>query len=45
MPALLAFFAPCPTITALASRLLAINSKIAVTNISKKVNLRRPNKF
>jgi len=44
-PALLAFSAPRPTITISASYLLAINSKIAVTNTGKKVNLRRPNKF
>jgi len=44
-PVLLAFLAPCPTIIASAFRLLAINNKIAVISIGKKVNLRRPNKF
>ena len=44
-PALLAFLAPCPIITVSAFRLLATNNKTAVINISKKVNLRRPNKF
>ena len=45
MLALLAFLAPCPTIIALAFRLLATNSKIAVTSTGKKVNLRCPDKF
>jgi len=44
MPALSAFFAPYLITTALASRLLASNSKIAVTSTGKKVNLRRPKK-
>jgi len=42
--ALLAFLAPCPITTVLVFRLLATNSKIAVTSTGKKVNLRRPNK-
>ena len=45
MFALLAFLAPYLITTVLAFRLLATNSKIAVTNTSKKINLRRPNKF
>jgi len=43
--ALLAFFAPYPITTVLISCLLVINSKTTVISISKKVNLRRPNKF
>jgi len=42
--ALSAFLAPRLIITASVSRLLAINSKTAVTSIGKKVNLRRPDK-
>jgi len=44
MPVLLAFLALCPIITALASRLLIINNKIAVISTGKKVNLYRPDK-
>ena len=45
MLALLAFFALYLITTVLAFYLLAINSKIMVTNTNKKVNLRRFNKF
>ena len=45
MPALLAFSAPRSIITISASYLLAINNKIIIISISKKINLRRPNKF
>ena len=44
MPALLAFLAPRPIIIILAFYLLAINSKTAVINTSKKINLYYPNK-
>jgi len=44
MPILLAFSIPYLTTTILAFYLLAINSKIAVINTGKKVNLRRPDK-
>jgi len=40
----LAPFAPRPITTISASRLLATNSKTAITNISKEINLYCPNK-
>jgi len=44
MPAFLTFFAPRLITIALASYLLATNSKIAIISMSKKINLRRFNK-